>query len=334
MSLKTRAAAFLLAFLAFAPLPAFADIFLSGDYSLTRGEDEGEYEFTAAVPENVASSSKIGLPDGCAQTGMTRHSAGARAQYGYTISCDRELQADDTIETPWKVDGGRFISNVMGVQVDRSLAPGAGGVIVPIGETTGKARSLGTLASEFLRQGLLHILMGWDHLAFVLCLSLLARGRELVKLVTCFTVGHSLSLGLAFFEVIRAPVPPVEAAIALSIVFMAREALVLARGETAFTFRRQVIVVSLFGLLHGLGFATALGELGVQEGEKLASLAFFNVGVELGQLLFVSAIMATLAGLKLVSTAAPARARTAALYAVGAIGSFWMIERVAGFAIA
>lgn len=186
------------------------------------------------------------------------------------------------------------------------------------------------LAGEFLRQGLLHILMGWDHLAFVLCMALLAQGRQLVALVSCFTLGHSLSLGLAFFDVIHAPVPPVEAAIALSIVFMAREALIAGRGGEVFSFRRQIGIVSLFGLLHGLGFATALGALGVREGEKLASLAFFNLGVELGQLLFVGAIMAGLAALRLVSLAAPARA--AALYAVGALGSFWMIERAAAFA--
>ncbi|HUD30857.1 MAG TPA: HupE/UreJ family protein [Novosphingobium sp.] len=328
-----RLGALLLALATLVPLPASADIFLAADYALTRGEDAGEYEFTAAVPETVGTATKLVWPEGCRQTGMTRHTAGGRAQFGFTFACDHDFRPGDTIRTPWKVDGGRFVSNVLGVQVDRALSPDGGGVTVPVGEAAAGPRPLGTLAPEFLRQGLLHILMGWDHLAFVLCLALLARGRRLVTLVSCFTLGHSISLGLAFFDVIRAPVPPVEAAIALSIVFMAREALLLqSPGTASATFRRQVSVVSLFGLLHGLGFATALGELGVREGEKLASLGFFNLGVEIGQLLFVSAIMASLAALRIVSLATPAR--TAALYAVGAIGSFWMFERVAGFLVA
>lgn len=332
MSWRTRSAALLLGCAALAPQAAMADIFLSGDYALTRGEEPGEYEFTAAVPETVASSSPLVWPDGCRQTGMTRHSAGGRAQFGFTLRCNRQFRRSDTIRTPWKVDGGRFVSNVLGVQVDRALSPESGAIVVPVGETAAGPHSLGALAAEFLDQGLWHILMGWDHLAFVLCLALLARGRQLVTLVSCFTLGHSISLGLAFFDVIRAPVPPVEAAIALSIVFMAREALVLARGGKLFSFPRQLTVISLFGLLHGLGFATALGELGVREGEKLASLAFFNLGVEIGQLLFVSAVLASLALLRTVSLAAPAR--TAALYGVGAVGSFWMFERVAGFVTA
>lgn len=329
MSWTTRLAVVLLAFLALAPQAAFADIFLAGEYTLTPGEDQGDYEFTAAVPENLAASSRITLPDGCRQTGMTRHSAAGRAQFAFTFACDRAFRADDAIGTPWKVDGGRFVSDVLSVQVDRSLTATRGGMALPIGEIAAGPRPIAELASEFLRQGLWHILMGWDHLAFVLCLALMARGRQLVMLVSCFTLGHSVSLALAFFEVIRAPVPPVEAAIALSIVFMAREALIAAKGGKAFSLRRQVSVVSLFGLLHGLGFATALRELGVRDGEKLASLAFFNIGVELGQLLVVSAIMAMLAALRMVSLATPARA--AALYAMGALGSFWMIERVVGF---
>ncbi|MDE8653575.1 HupE/UreJ family protein [Novosphingobium album (ex Liu et al. 2023)] len=330
MSWKTRLLALMLALIALAPQSALADIFLSADFALTRGEGENEYQFTAAVPENVATSAPVAWPDGCRQTAMTRQSAAGRAQFGFTFACDHPFRADDVIRTPWKVDGGRFVSTLPGVEVDRSLSSDGSGITVPVGEATATARPLAELAGEFLRQGVWHILMGWDHLAFVLCLALLARGRQLVWLVSCFTIGHSISLGLAFFEVVRAPVPPVEAAIALSIVFMAREALRGAKGAALFAFRRQVGVVSLFGLLHGLGFATALGELGVHEGEKLASLAFFNIGVEIGQLVFVSAVMAALAGLRALSLAVPARA--AALYAVGALGSFWMIERVAAFA--
>lgn len=197
---------------------------------------------------------------------------------------------------------------------------------------SGGARSIAEIAREFLAQGVWHIWLGWDHLAFVLCLALLARGRALLWLVSAFTAGHSISLAVAFFELVHVPVPPVEAAIALSIALMAREALLVSKGAQAFAFRRQVTLVSLFGLLHGLGFATALGALGVQPGERMSGLIFFNIGVEFGQLVFVGAIMATLAGLRAFSMTAPVR--VAALYAVGAIGCFWMVERVTEFAVA
>lgn len=317
---------------ALVPESAMADIFLSADFALTRGEDPNSYEFTAAVPEAVSQPTPIILPDGCRQTGMSRQTSGGRAQYAYELACDRPFAAGDMIQTPWQVDGGRFVTNVMGTQVDRSLSGDAGGIAVPVGETAAAARPLTRIASEFLAQGVWHIWLGWDHLAFVLCLALLARGRQLLWLVSAFTAGHSISLAMAFFEWVHVPVPPVEAAIALSIAFMAREALLAGKSEQGIAFRRQAIVVSLFGLLHGLGFATALGELGVQAGEKLPALVFFNIGVEAGQLLFVGAIMAMLAGLRALSLATPVR--VAALYAVGAIGCFWMVERVAGFGVA
>jgi hypothetical protein len=329
---RNSLAILLLALATLAPGTAMADIFLSADFALTRGEDPNSYEFTAAVPEAVGQPAPLRLPDGCRQTGMSRQTSGGRAQYAYELACDRPFVAGDVIQTPWKADGGRFVTNVMGSQVDRSLTGDASGIAVPVGETAATARSIGQIAPEFLAQGVWHIWLGWDHLAFVLCLALLARGRPLLWLVSAFTAGHSLSLAIAFFELVRVPVPPVEAAIALSIAFMAREALLVGAGERAFAFNRQLIVVSLFGLLHGLGFATALGELGVQADERLPALVFFNLGVEAGQLLFVGAIVATLAGLRALSLAAPVR--SAALYAVGAIGCFWMVERVMGFGIA
>lgn len=332
MSMNKLAALLLLALAALLPGPAFADIFLSADFALTRGEDPGSYEFTAAVPEAVGQPAPVTLPEACRQTGMTRQTGGGRAQYAIEFSCDRPFRADDMIQTPWKADGGRFVTNVMGAQVDRSLTGDANGIAVPVGETAAQARPIAQIAPEFLAQGVWHIWLGWDHLAFVLCLALLARGRQLLWLVSAFTTGHSISLALAFFDLVRAPVPPVEAAIALSIAFMAREALLIGQGRQGFAFNRQLVVVSLFGLLHGLGFATALGELGVQADEKLSALIFFNLGVEAGQLLFVGAIMAALAGLRAVSLATPARA--AALYATGAIGCFWMVERVIGFGAA
>ena len=171
---------------------------------------------------------------------------------------------------------------------------------------------LGRIAPAFLLQGMAHILTGWDHLAFVLCLALIARGREVVCLVTCFTVGHSITLGLGFLGFVHVPSAPVEIAIPLSLAFVAYEALVVGRGKALLDFRRQIGVVSLFGLLHGFGFAHALSGLGVVPGQELLSLAFFNAGIELGQLLVVGVFAALLAGVRSVLRSPQAVAAKAA----------------------
>ncbi|EJL21340.1 HupE / UreJ protein [Novosphingobium sp. AP12] len=204
----------------------------------------------------------------------------------------------------------------------------------PLTDGAPQARPLPQVASYYTWQGVMHILGGWDHLCFVLCLCLLARGRFLLALVTTFTLGHSLSLGLAFFDVIHVPVPPVEVVIALSIAFMAREALRAQRNgldQGAEVRRRQIAVVAGFGLLHGLGFATVLHELGVAPGERASGLLFFNAGVELGQLLFVGAVLGVMGIAGAFDRREPVR--RAALYFAGLVGCFWAVERVAGFSL-
>lgn len=327
-----RAGLILLGAATLAVAPAQADIFLSADFGLSHGEDPGSYEFTAAVPEAVATQAAPIWPEGCTQTGSSRQTAGGRAQLAFHVECNRPFEAGDVVQTPWKVDGATFVTNVMGVQIDRSLPGDSRGVAVPVGETAAADRPLARIAREFVVQGIFHIWMGWDHLAFVLCLCLLARGRRLIELVTAFTIGHSISLALAFFDLVRVPIPPVEAVIALSIAFMAREALRSGGGVGAEHGPRHAIVVSLFGLLHGLGFASALGELGVSMGERAPALIFFNIGVEIGQLVFVGFVTAAMLALRAISLAQPVR--LTALYAVGAVGAFWTVERVVSFGVA
>ena len=311
--------------------PARADIFRSADLSFSEGEHAGSYVFSAVVPEEVAGRSDITLPEGCSQAGMTRQSAEKRAYFSYEIECAQPLAEDSVIGAPWRVDGARLTINVDGNSREVSLVGQDEGLIAPVGSTRTAVRTLPELAPEYLWQGMTHIWFGWDHLAFVLCLCLLAKGRRLLMLVTAFTLGHSVSLAAAFLEVISVPIPPVEAVIALSIAFMAREAL-KADGPEATARTAQLSVVTGFGLVHGLGFASALEELGVSHGERVASLVFFNLGVEFGQLVFVVAATAVMWLLERVSLQAPVR--VASLYFVGAIGCFWMIERVASFTAA
>lgn len=187
---------------------------------------------------------------------------------------------------------------------------------------------MGEIASEFLRQGVFHIWAGWDHLAFLLCLCLLASGRQLIGLVTAFTVGHSISLALVFYQLVNIPAPPVEIAIALSIAFMAREALHATGVITnPNVLNRHLVVVLLFGFVHGLGFGGALDEFAVAPhgAGHISSLLFFNLGIELGELVFVGLVTALMAGLRTISLWQPVR--TAALYSTGAAGAFWMVQR-------
>jgi hypothetical protein len=180
------------------------------------------------------------------------------------------------------------------------------------------------VAKRYFLLGVEHILTGWDHLSFVLCLCLVARGWRLVKLVTGFTLGHSLSLALAAFDVIRLPSPPVEACIAMSIAFMAREAL-LPPDER----RHGAGLVLAFGLLHGLGFAGALKEVGIGTAELLLGLLTFNLGVEAGQLLFVAVVLGCMAVLANVPYHRSWRALCAT--ALGMVSVFWTLQRISVF---
>ncbi len=182
--------------------------------------------------------------------------------------------------------------------------------------------------------GIEHILLGFDHLCFVLALVLIVRGtRRLVWTVTAFTLAHSITLALATLDVIRVPGPPVEATIALSIIFVANEIIQQRRGREGLASKRPWLVAFAFGLLHGLGFAGALAEVGLPANAIPLALLFFNVGVEIGQLLFIAAV---LLAMRLLSKFAAQRpelrhATTVTAYAIGGIASYWLIERVSGF---
>lgn len=186
--------------------------------------------------------------------------------------------------------------------------------------------------SAYIGLGVEHILFGVDHLLFVLCLLLLVRGiHNLLATVTAFTLAHSITLAAATLGFIRVPAAPVEATIALSIVFLASE---LARGSAGHTVARSYpwLVAFTFGLLHGLGFAGALAEVGLPQGEIPLALSAFNVGVELGQLAFVAAVLSLMRLVHVVSLRPPAWAPRAAGYAIGSIVAFWVFARLAAAA--
>lgn len=184
------------------------------------------------------------------------------------------------------------------------------------------------VAVTYLRQGVAHILFGFDHLLFVASLMLIVRNwRVLLGTITAFTVAHSITLALATFGLVTLPSGPVETMIALSILLVCVEAVRLRRGETSLATDWPWLVAFAFGLLHGFGFAGALVDLGLPPGDIPLALLFFNVGVEVGQLLFIAAILAVAASLRRIATV-PRQAPVAAAYAIGIVASFWCFERL------
>ncbi len=192
------------------------------------------------------------------------------------------------------------------------------------------------VAQTYTLLGVEHILLGVDHLLFVLALLLLVKGTgRLIATVTAFTVAHSLTLFAATLGWVHVPGPPVEAATALSIVFVASEIVHAQQGKLGLTQRYPWLVAFTFGLLHGLGFAGALAEVGLPQLSIPLALLFFNIGVEIGQLLFIAAILVVIAAGRLALRSFGSRQpdwwRRVPPYAIGAIASFWFVERVAGF---
>ena len=191
-----------------------------------------------------------------------------------------------------------------------------------------KARIIWT----YLVLGVEHIIFGIDHLLFVFALLLIVDGvGKLVRTITAFTVAHSITLATAALGFVHVPGPPVEAIIALSIAFVAMEILRRQQGKEGLTAKSPWLVAFTFGLLHGFGFAGALSEIGLPEQAIPLSLLFFNVGVEVGQLMFVFAIIAIEWVLKKTKVEFPKWAHAAPAYLIGSLAMFWVFERVAGF---
>ena len=190
------------------------------------------------------------------------------------------------------------------------------------------------VAGAYLMHGIDHILFGYDHLLFVFALILIVPNlRMLITTVTAFTLAHSITLALATLDVVDVPGPPVEATIALSILLLACEIARIGGGQPSLAARRPWLVAFSFGLLHGFGFASALSEIGLPRGDIPLALFTFNVGVEIGQLIFIAAVL-TFLGLARripIPNGLSRQARPVATYAIGTIAAFWVVERVAGF---
>lgn len=185
------------------------------------------------------------------------------------------------------------------------------------------------LARTYVNYGIDHILLGADHLLFVLGLIwIVGGGWRLVKTITAFTVGHSASLAAAAFGLIGVPERPLNACIALSIVFVGVEIVKQQRGEAGLTARYPWAVAFTFGLVHGIGFASALAGLGLERRLLPAALLFFNVGVEIGQLAFVLLVLALIWAHRRLDAVLPRWGDALPAYAIGSVSMFWFFGRL------
>ncbi len=302
-------------------------------FSLYNTDTPLNFGLQVTLPLHLDPGLPITVPAACALEHRSHVRRSTTWRMDLNVQC--RPNATGVLQTQWGRDGATVRRHTQdGRSVSRVIGGGVPGVRLPLPDPfavwddvaePGPAQT----ARHYLTMGAVHVLVGWDHLAFVFCLTLLAGGLRLIALITAFTVGHSLSLGLAHFGVIQLSIAPVEAIIALSIVFMAREAWLRhvphAAGRVTTASRRMFITV-FFGLIHGLGFASVLGDLGVEPTQRVLALVFFNVGVELGQIAFVLAVLA--AGLVLKRVFSAYWLLPGASAVVGGLGVFWTIERV------
>ena len=309
---------------------------LQPGYLELRLVDKDEYSVIWKVPANRGRPMAIAarLPENCTPA-MPEQPIWDGSAYvaRWSVKCPGGLEGGII-----RIDGlARTSTDVLvrfdyadGVNEARRLTPGNPSFTVPTQPNPLE------VARAYLLLGVEHILSGFDHLMFVLALLLLVKGsRRILATVTAFTLAHSLTLAVATLGLVHVGGPPVEATIALSIVFIAAEIIQSRNGKPGLTERYPWVVAFTFGLLHGFGFAGALTELGLPQKSIPVALLLFNVGVEVGQLLFIVAMFSVAAlarrFLRGVHVPRPEWVWAVPPYAIGIVAAFWVIQRVVTF---
>ncbi|MDG2175169.1 MAG: HupE/UreJ family protein [Gammaproteobacteria bacterium] len=297
----------------------------------------GVFQYSLTVPETVEPDNlpTVTWPEGCEEQSSV---TGTGSRNG-SVLCSRGLTGKFlTVVYPFfNPSLATFfrMTTLDGLARTAMLTPTQPQWQVPEEPTTGN------VAKQYFALGVEHILGGLDHLLFVLGLLVIARTlKRILWTVTGFTVAHSITLSLSSLELVSIPIVPVEAAIALSIVFLAYE--ISREQHDSLTYQYPLIVSFGFGLLHGLGFASALGEIGLIQNEILVSLLFFNLGVEAGQIAFILLVTTTIWSLqkflrhrskvsKVSAVLTDQRMDLMAAYVIGIPAAYWLIDRVTVF---
>ena len=321
----------ILAFLFFAPKaeahrlePAYLEINeqVAGNFSVL-----WKRPFVGGRPMNIYPQ----LPAGCSNlTEPVLHPSQSAAIERWMVDCGDKGLVNETIVInglpATQTDTLLRVHLADGSTHTTVLRPDAPSFLIP------EKASKSTVAGSYLLLGMEHILGGIDHLLFVLGLLLIVRGAlPLVKTITAFTLAHSVTLAMAALGFVHVPQAPVEAVIALSILFLATELSKQQRGEAGLMAKAPWLVAMSFGLLHGFGFAGALTEVGLPQTEIPLALLFFNLGVEAGQLMFVAGVLAVTWMISKMKFRWPVWAEQVPAYGIGSLAAFWFIERTVSF---
>lgn len=321
----------------FFPVATFADD-LRPLYIEVEQVANDQYGVRIKKPPRVSESNRpsVGFPDHCQQLASVpsvRLRAGIPVAAAETWQCQHSIGGESLVlRYPLFIVPNPAIVKVIylsGESYTIAMASGDTQWEMP------RAEDISSIARQYTWLGIEHIWIGYDHLLFLLCLIWIAgTWKRILVTITGFTLAHSVTLALSALNVIRLPVPPIEAVIALSVVFLATE---VAKGRHhSLTWKRPVTVSSFFGLLHGLGFAAVLSEIGLPQKEVVSGLLFFNVGVELGQAVFAIVVIALIAiAQRIVGKKVDFKqwSQRGVGYFVGCIAAYWLVQRVAGFAI-
>ncbi len=310
-------------------LPAHADELRPGYLEFTQQDAEHwKLVWKAPVLGGLATRTHPAFPEFCTQSAPQAHVEGMVLVAESRLSCTRDLVGSKVglagMDAAFTDALLRIAPLGRPVQATRLTQSRAMVEVAAVPDTWDVARSYFVL-------GVIHILEGYDHLLFVIALVLLiGRPGMVVKAATAFTVAHSITLIGSTLGLVGLAQAPVEALIALSIIFLAVEIVKQDPAAPNLAERAPWIVAFLFGLIHGFGFAGALREIGLPESDVPTALLTFNLGVEVGQLLIVAAVLAVLALIRRLAPRALRPVALAATYAIGITASFWFIERVVG----
>ncbi len=309
-------------------VPALADELRPAYVELTQ-KDETTWEllWKASAQSRLGATGEAIIPGNCKGLGEPKKRfANTNILTTLTLSCDGNLEGQNTGLKALELSSTDALVRVApldGEMQTLRLTPDE-----PIATIAGKDE-ISNIAWTYTIIGIEHIILGFDHFLFVLALILLLKGGWLVaQTVTAFTIAHSVTLIGTTLGYLSLPSQPVEAVIALSIVFLAVEIVKAKPGERRLSEQFPWIVAFLFGLLHGFGFAGALAEIGLPQDDVPLALLTFNLGVEIGQLMIVAVGLAALALVKRIADTMLQPTKTALAYGIGTIATYWFIERM------
>jgi len=271
------------------------------------------------------------IPEGCTLTLPKASHLVNNAYLGsWQMKCNEGLEDKTLLLKGLKSTGTEALLRLellSGISHSILLSPSRSSYHIP------KGASSWQIVQTYTWLGITHILLGFDHLLFVFALLLIVKNmRRLLWTLTAFTLAHSLTMAVSTLGIVHIPQAPVEAVIALSILFLAMEIIHEKQGKVGLTSRYPWLIAFIFGLLHGFGFAGALAEIGLPQQAVTLALVFFNIGVELGQLIFVATVVLMVVLLqRLTYPALLNKLQTAVVYMIGGVSAFWLIERTLSF---